>query len=64
MFVWFQETGDLGKSFKDKIEFLLLHTQVLLYNGQLDTLINTPGVYEMVSSFRWKNLWAWNVAPK
>jgi hypothetical protein len=33
MYDWFEETGDLGKSFKDKIEFLLLHTQVLLYNG-------------------------------
>jgi hypothetical protein len=44
MFQQFTNTGDIGKSFLAKLLYCVENTEVLIYNGQLDTLVNTPGV--------------------
>jgi vitellogenic carboxypeptidase-like protein len=47
----------------DLIE-VLRRTKVLLYNGQNDVVVNTPGVLQYINSLQWENLNQWKRATK
>jgi carboxypeptidase C (cathepsin A) len=47
----------------DLIE-VLRRVKVLIYNGQNDVVVNTPGVLQYLNSLQWENLIQWKRATK
>lgn len=45
--------GDISRSYKQNISYLLDHTRVLLYNGQNDIIVNTPSAENWIHSLEW-----------
>ena len=64
MFQWFTDSGDIGSSFLGQLSYVMNNTRVLLYNGQLDTLVNSPGVQNMLQYTTWKHYNSWYAAEK
>lgn len=50
---------DFGVSFTGDIDYLLTQTKVIIYNGQLDILVNTPGVEGYINQLNWNGLQTW-----
>lgn len=44
---------DITKSVVDQVVRVLRKTRVLIYNGQNDVVVNTPGVLHYLSSIDW-----------
>jgi carboxypeptidase C (cathepsin A) len=38
--------------------------RVLVYNGQYDVVVNTPGVLQFLNSLTWDKINTWKNAPK
>lgn len=55
---------DFGVSFSGDIDYLLTKTKVLIYNGQLDIIVNTPGVEAYVNMLEWSGLGQWQQTKK
>lgn len=43
---------------------VLRKTRVLIYNGQNDVVVNTPGVLHYLSSLDWEHIHQWKKAKK
>ena len=58
-------SADLASSFKRDLEELLRKDlKVLIYNGQNDFIVNTPGLLAMVNSLEWPGLADWQKKEK
>lgn len=57
-------TADISMSFKPAVDYLVNRTKVLIYNGQLDIIVNTPGAEFYVNSLNWSGLPSWKSATK
>ena len=58
-------SADLAQSYKRNLERLLeRNLRVLLYNGQNDFIVNTPGVLAVVNSLQWTELPDWQKQEK
>lgn len=56
--------SDFGVSFAGDIDYLLTQTKVLIFNGQLDIIVNTPGVQAYMNQLSWQEIWNWKQTPK
>jgi carboxypeptidase C (cathepsin A) len=57
--------ADISTSFKRELERILtLGVKTLIYNGQNDVIINTPGTLAYLNSLEWTNSKQWKAAPK
>lgn len=55
---------DVTRSVANDVTFILNQIKVLIYNGQNDVVVNTPGVLQYLNSLQWSNLWQWKRAEK
>lgn len=55
---------DVTRSVASDVTFILNQIKVLIYNGQNDVVVNTPGVLQYLNSLTWSNLWQWKRAEK
>lgn len=55
---------DITQGVTDDLVDVIRRVKVLLYNGQNDVVVNTPGVLQMINSLRWENLNQWKRAEK
>jgi carboxypeptidase C (cathepsin A) len=56
--------ADITKSYADKVVNLLRRIKVLIYNGQDDFVVNTPGVLNYLNSLNWEGVPRWKRTPK
>ncbi len=56
---------DISMSFKRELERVLNYgVKTLIYNGQNDVIINTPGVLAYLNTLEWSGAKDWKAAPK
>jgi carboxypeptidase C (cathepsin A) len=56
---------DLARSFRSDLERVLnLGVNTLIYNGQNDFIVNTPGVLAYLNSLDWQASKQWKARPK
>jgi len=55
---------DITRSYADYVERVLRRTKVLIYNGQNDVVVNTPGVLLYLNSLNWEGIHAWKKTTK
>jgi carboxypeptidase C (cathepsin A) len=56
---------DISRSFKNQLERVIeADVNVLIYNGQNDMIINTPGVLTYLNTLQWKYSKQWKASPK
>lgn len=55
---------DITQSKADEVVKVLRKTRVLVYNGQNDVVVNTPGVLHYLSSIDWEHISEWKKAKK
>lgn len=55
---------DITRSVADDVAYILGQIKVLIYNGQNDVVVNTPGVLQYLNSLQWSEIWRWKRAPK
>lgn len=56
--------ADVTRSVTTDLVEVLRKVKVLLYNGQNDVVVNTPGVLQYINSLQWENLGQWKRAEK
>lgn len=56
--------GDITKSVADQVVKVLRKSRVLIYNGQNDVVVNTPGVLHYLSSIDWEHIAQWKKTKK
>ena len=57
--------ADISTSFKREVEKILtLGVKTLIYNGQNDVIINTPGTLAYLNTLEWPNAQRWKSAAK
>lgn len=58
--------GDFMKDVIDAVDQLLANTscKVIVYNGQLDLIVDTPGTERWVQRLKWSGMPAFHAAPK
>jgi carboxypeptidase C (cathepsin A) len=56
--------ADITKSYANKVVDLLRRVKVLIYNGQDDFVVNTPGVLNYLNSLNWEGIPAWKRTQK
>lgn len=44
---------DVSRSYESEVVIALRNTKVLIYNGQNDVVVNTPGVLQYLNSLNW-----------
>ena len=44
---------DVSRSYELEVIIALRNTKVLIYNGQNDVVVNTPGVLQYLNSLNW-----------
>lgn len=44
---------DVSRSYESEVIIALRNTKVLIYNGQNDVVVNTPGVLQYLNSLNW-----------
>jgi len=44
---------DVSRSYEGDVALCLRNTKVLIYNGQDDVVVNTPGVLQYLNSLNW-----------
>lgn len=57
-------TEDISMSLKPAVEFLLTKVKTLIYNGQLDVIVNTAGAEYYINSIEWANITTWQNVQK
>lgn len=55
---------DITRSYANYVTRVLRHTKVLIYNGQNDVVVNTPGVLLYLNSLDWEGIYEWKKTPK
>lgn len=56
--------ADISKSYANKVVDMLRRIKVLIYNGQDDFVVNTPGVLTYLNSLNWQGTRNWKRAQK
>ena len=63
--MYFAFNADLAASYKRELEKVLnLGLNVLLYNGQNDFIVNTPGVQAYLNTLEWTHITKWKAKDK
>ena len=57
-------TDDIAKSYQENITVILENTKLLLYNGQDDLVIPTPGTADWIQNLQWKGMDKFKNLPK
>ncbi len=55
---------DVSRSYAADVIIALRNTKVLIYNGQDDVVVNTPGVLQYLNSLNWDGIGAWKRTKK
>jgi len=55
---------DITKSVTNDVVEVVRRVKTLIYNGQNDVVVNTPGVLQYLNSLQWENINMWKRAPK
>jgi carboxypeptidase C (cathepsin A) len=55
---------DITRSVADYVTKILGRIKVLIYNGQNDVVVNTPGVLLYLNSLNWYGIKQWKQTPK
>lgn len=56
--------NDISRSYAGDVIQLLRRTRVLIYNGQDDFVVNTPGVLNYLNGLNWEGIPAWKRTSK
>jgi hypothetical protein len=57
-------SADVSQGVTADLVEVLRRVKVLIYNGQNDVVVNTPGVLQYLNSLQWENLSQWKRANK
>lgn len=55
---------DVSRSYASDVILALRNVKVLIYNGQNDFVVNTPGVLQYLNSLNWEGISQWKRTPK
>lgn len=55
---------DITRSVTSEVVEVVRRVKTLIYNGQNDVVVNTPGVLQYLNSLQWENINQWKRAPK
>ena len=58
-FIYTAFAADVSKSYAQDVIDVLGRVKVLIYNGQDDVVVNTPGVLQYINSLNWNGIAAW-----
>jgi hypothetical protein len=58
-FVYTAFGADISKSYAQDVIDVLGQVKVLIYNGQDDVVVNTPGVLQYINSLNWNGIAQW-----
>lgn len=56
--------ADISVSFESDLVLALRNIKVLVYNGQQDIIVNTPGVLQYLNSLNWEGTLGWKRTKK
>lgn len=56
--------NDVTASYASDLVIALKNIKVLIYNGQDDVVVNTPGVMQYLNSLNWDGIAAWKRTKK
>lgn len=56
--------ADISISYEADLVLALRNVKVLVYNGQLDFIVNTPGVLQYLNSLNWEGINQWKRTKK
>lgn len=55
---------DISISYESDLVLALRNIKVLVYNGQQDFIVNTPGVLQYLNSLNWEGIGNWKRTKK
>ena len=55
---------DVSRSYVGDVQLIIGRMKVLIYNGQNDVVVNTPGVLQYLNSMSWYGARSWKKAKK
>ena len=56
--------ADISKSYADDVAKVVDRVKTLIYNGQNDVVVNTPGVLQYLHSLNWPGSRQWKMSQK